>query len=118
VHQDELANEPGVVAFVISTYGDGEPPDNAKDFMSWILDEEREPGMLSKLKYIIFGLGNKTYEDYNIVCSTARTITQGLCWRYRSRFLILRPMIVTAHRSMRLAACCLLLLLQDITQIG
>jgi len=55
------------VAFVVSTYGDGEPTDNAKDFMNWLLDDAREPNMLNRLKYIIFGLGNKTYEHYNAV---------------------------------------------------
>jgi len=75
------------VAFVVSTYGDGEPTDNAKDFMNWLLDDAREPNMLNRLKYIIFGLGNKTYEHYNAV-------------RHRPRCLVLvamRPELLSTH---------------------
>lgn len=55
------------VIFVLATYGEGEPTDNAKEFYEWLMDDEREVGMFSKVKYTVFGLGNKTYEHFNAV---------------------------------------------------
>lgn len=49
--------------FVVATYGEGEPTDNAKDFYDWLMSEEAES--LNNLQYTVFGLGNKTYEHYN-----------------------------------------------------
>eukprot|EP01104_Vermistella_antarctica_P013234 TRINITY_DN3976_c0_g4_i1.p1 TRINITY_DN3976_c0_g4~~TRINITY_DN3976_c0_g4_i1.p1 ORF type:complete len:697 (-),score=186.72 TRINITY_DN3976_c0_g4_i1:98-2068(-) len=51
--------------FVVATYGEGEPTDNAKDFYDWLIDDDREEGSLSDVKFTVFGLGNKTYEHYN-----------------------------------------------------
>lgn len=62
---EQLAEEKGVVAFVVATYGEGEPTDNAKDFTEWLSAAEREEGSLSDLQYIVFGLGNRTYPDFN-----------------------------------------------------
>ncbi|KAJ3020251.1 UNVERIFIED_CONTAM: NADPH-cytochrome P450 reductase [Siphonaria sp. JEL0065] len=69
-----------VVGFFLATYGEGEPTDNAADFYEWFLDgrgkgedddiedigdemaiEKQGEG----INYIMFGLGNKTYEHYN-----------------------------------------------------
>jgi NADPH-ferrihemoprotein reductase len=61
-----------IVFFILATYGEGEPTDNAVEFYEFIHGEspdfseataEEEP--LSKLKYVMFGLGNNTYEHYN-----------------------------------------------------
>ncbi|KAG5361248.1 NADPH--cytochrome P450 reductase [Yarrowia sp. C11] len=65
-----------VVGFVMATYGEGEPTDNAVNFYEFINDdsaewaESDEPSAdpdspLSSLNYVIFGLGNNTYEHYN-----------------------------------------------------
>eukprot|EP01094_Clydonella_sp_ATCC50884_P014473 TRINITY_DN248_c2_g1_i2.p1 TRINITY_DN248_c2_g1~~TRINITY_DN248_c2_g1_i2.p1 ORF type:complete len:639 (+),score=234.84 TRINITY_DN248_c2_g1_i2:99-2015(+) len=62
---EQLGEEKGVVALVLATYGEGEPPDNAKDMTDWISAEHREEGSMSALKYIVFGLGNRTYPDFN-----------------------------------------------------
>jgi len=60
--------------FVLATYGEGEPTDNAVDFYEFISGDdvtfsgegEADPEKpLSNLKYVAFGLGNKTYEHYN-----------------------------------------------------
>lgn len=48
--------------FFMATYGEGEPTDNAVDFLHY-LDNECED--LSFLKYGLFALGNSTYEFYN-----------------------------------------------------
>nr|BAI52805.1 NADPH-cytochrome P450 reductase [Alternaria brassicicola] len=65
--QDKLA------VFVLATYGEGEPTDNAVEFYEFIGSEDvsfSEGGgiddkPLSKLNYVAFGLGNNTYEHYN-----------------------------------------------------
>lgn len=63
-----------LVFFVMATYGEGEPTDNAVDF--WDLVSEETPQFsendsdekpLKNLRYVAFGLGNKTYEHYNEV---------------------------------------------------
>lgn len=59
------------VFFVVATYGEGEPTDNAQSFMDFIMDEGVEfssgGGSLENLNYVVFGLGNKTYAYYNEV---------------------------------------------------
>ncbi|KAG5513853.1 hypothetical protein PMAC_000475 [Pneumocystis sp. 'macacae'] len=64
--------------FVIATYGEGEPTDNAADFFEFLQSKNltfsnikntyNKP--LSTLNYIIFGLGNSTYEYYNHMART------------------------------------------------
>lgn len=70
-----------LVFFVMATYGEGEPTDNAVDF--WDVLSEEEPQFseaegdkpLQNLRYLVFGLGNKTYEHYNAV---ARNVDKRL----------------------------------------
>ncbi|KAI9345671.1 FAD binding domain-containing protein [Obelidium mucronatum] len=69
-----------VIGFFLATYGEGEPTDNAADFYEWFLDgrgkgddddieDIGDEMALEKqgegIHYIMFGLGNKTYEHYN-----------------------------------------------------
>lgn len=61
-----------VAIFVVATYGEGEPTDNAASFFEYIQDESSTFGdksadetPLKSMKYAAFGLGNKTYEKYN-----------------------------------------------------
>ncbi|SAM04246.1 hypothetical protein [Absidia glauca] len=72
--------EDTLVFFVMATYGEGEPTDNATDFWEQLVTDE-EPQFsqggedLAALRYVLFGLGNKTYEHYNAV---ARILDQRL----------------------------------------
>ncbi|KAE9407401.1 putative cytochrome P450 oxidoreductase [Gymnopus androsaceus JB14] len=63
------------VIFVMATYGEGEPTDNAVQLMQNLQDEDFEFSKggrdLSGLKYVVFGLGNKTYEHYNVIAKYA-----------------------------------------------
>ncbi|PGH13634.1 NADPH-cytochrome P450 reductase [Polytolypa hystricis UAMH7299] len=64
-----------LAVFVLATYGEGEPTDNAVDFFQFVSGEDVsfESGVpadekpLSNMKYVTFGLGNNTYEHYNAV---------------------------------------------------
>jgi NADPH-ferrihemoprotein reductase len=69
-----------VVMFILATYGEGEPTDNAVDFNEFItaddvqLSESNDPP-LGNLNYVAFGLGNNTYEHYN---SMVRNVDKAL----------------------------------------
>lgn len=59
-----------VVMFVLATYGEGEPTDNAVEFYEFLTSEdvqfsETRTPPLENLNYVAFGLGNNTYEHYN-----------------------------------------------------
>ena len=55
----------------MATYGEGEPTDNAVQLMQNFEDDSFEftngGRDLNGLKYVVFGLGNKTYEHYNVI---------------------------------------------------
>lgn len=65
--------EDKLAVFVLATYGEGEPTDNAVEFYEFMGSEDisfSEGGSaddqpLSNLHYVAFGLGNNTYEHYN-----------------------------------------------------
>ncbi|KAK8090750.1 NADPH--cytochrome P450 reductase [Apiospora phragmitis] len=72
--------EDKVIFFVLATYGEGEPTDNAVDFYEFITGEdvsfsESADPPLGTLKYVTFGLGNNTYEHYN---SMVRNVDKAL----------------------------------------
>ncbi|KAF2631203.1 hypothetical protein BU25DRAFT_455524 [Macroventuria anomochaeta] len=62
-----------LAVFVLATYGEGEPTDNAVEFYEFIGSEDinfsegggADDKPLGNLKYVAFGLGNNTYEHYN-----------------------------------------------------
>jgi NADPH-ferrihemoprotein reductase len=69
-----------VAMFVLATYGEGEPTDNAVDFYEFITAEDASFSQaadppLGNLKFVAFGLGNNTYEHYN---SMVRNVTKAL----------------------------------------
>ncbi|CAG8961681.1 hypothetical protein HYFRA_00006220 [Hymenoscyphus fraxineus] len=72
--------EDKVVMFILATYGEGEPTDNAVDFYEFIytgeptFSQSADPP-LGNLTYVAFGLGNNTYEHYN---SMVRNVDSAL----------------------------------------
>ncbi|RMJ13473.1 hypothetical protein CDV36_006841 [Fusarium kuroshium] len=70
-----------VAIFVLATYGEGEPTDNAVDFHRSITDATFSEGRnlpLDNLRYIIFGLGNSTYEHYNLMGRSVNKMLEDL----------------------------------------
>lgn len=64
--------EDKIAFFVLATYGEGEPTDNAVEFYEFMTgdsvsfsDGAEEEKPLGNLRYVAFGLGNNTYEHYN-----------------------------------------------------
>lgn len=55
-----------IAIFILSTYGEGDPSDNAGPFWDW-LTKLTDTGALSALRYAAFGLGNTQYRYYNRV---------------------------------------------------
>lgn len=69
-----------IIMFVLATYGEGEPTDNAVDFYEFITGEDisfsdSSDSPLENLFYVAFGLGNNTYEHYN---SMVRNVNAAL----------------------------------------
>ncbi len=70
VRVSDLVNEMRVL-IVVSTYGEGEAPANAGDFVKSLSDEYD----LSHLEYSVCALGDTSFEDY---CATGRYIDNRL----------------------------------------
>ncbi|XP_066601720.1 NADPH--cytochrome P450 reductase [Prorops nasuta] len=62
IHMKNIPNS--LAVFCLATYGEGDPTDNAMEFVEWLKTGD---GDLTGLNYAVFGLGNKTYEHYNEV---------------------------------------------------
>jgi len=60
----EMLEEPEekFVVFMVATYGEGDPTDNAKQFYDMIKDNDYD---FSHLKYAVYGLGNRQYQYFN-----------------------------------------------------
>jgi sulfite reductase (NADPH) flavoprotein alpha-component len=52
----------GKAIIISSTWGDGDPPDNAADFWSW-LSAQTAP-RLEKLRFAVLGLGDRNYANF------------------------------------------------------
>ena len=64
----DLLPEDCVAIFVMATYGEGDPTDNAVPFMEFLKSPDvafQNGSTLENLHYIAFGLGNRTYEHFN-----------------------------------------------------
>ncbi|KAK9811910.1 hypothetical protein WJX72_012296 [[Myrmecia] bisecta] len=70
-----------LVFFLMATYGDGEPTDNAAEFYSWLTKAaqraEGEEGekLLEGVSFGVFGLGNKQYEHF---CAVGKRVHKAL----------------------------------------
>ncbi|EEY56624.1 NADPH-cytochrome P450 reductase, putative [Phytophthora infestans T30-4] len=56
-----------LVIFIMATYGEGDPTDNAVDFIDFLKDKagNLEPKTFDSVHFTVFGLGNTQYEHYN-----------------------------------------------------
>lgn len=65
--EPDLLASTRLAIFLMATYGEGEPTDNAAKFYKWLKNDSGDvaPGFLSSVKFSVFGLGNKQYEHFN-----------------------------------------------------
>lgn len=63
---------PGVIVIVVSTTGDGDPPDAIRPFMRLLRKKTME---LNKLHYTVLALGDTNYENF---CATGKRIDKAL----------------------------------------
>lgn len=59
---EEHLGAPCLTVFMVATYGEGDPTDNAVELKEKLTSDGMD---LSGMKYAVFGLGNKTYEHFN-----------------------------------------------------
>ena len=73
-----------IAMFVIATYGEGEPTDNAIAFHRFInspaiaFKGRSEKTPLSSLNFVAFGLGNSTYQHYNSMVHNINRVLKSL----------------------------------------
>ncbi|XP_024858598.1 NADPH-dependent diflavin oxidoreductase 1 isoform X2 [Kryptolebias marmoratus] len=56
-----------LVVFVCSTTGEGDPPDNMKNFWRFLFKKSLPAGSLSRLDGAVLGLGDSSYPKFNFV---------------------------------------------------
>lgn len=64
------------VVFVVSTMGQGDPPDSMKDFWTYLMRKCLSARWLEGLHYAVFGLGDSAYGKYNF---PAKKLDRRLC---------------------------------------
>ncbi|KAK7879385.1 hypothetical protein WMY93_030721 [Mugilogobius chulae] len=70
-----LEKETAPVVFIVSTTGDGEPPDNALKFVKSIKKKTLPPDQYQHLTYALLALGDTNYANF---CNCGKTIERRL----------------------------------------
>lgn len=60
-----------MISIFLSTYGEGDYPDNALLFETWLKSLDQIDSSLKNINFTMFGLGNSTYEHFNGAAKSA-----------------------------------------------
>jgi len=66
-YQRENLPDEALVVFVVATTGDGDPPDNMREFWRFLLRKGLPSDVLSEMRFAVLGLGDSSYAKYNVV---------------------------------------------------
>jgi NADPH-ferrihemoprotein reductase len=76
---EERLSKEKLVFFLMATYGDGEPTDNAADFYTWLSDAadaaDTAAPPCGNVSFGVFGLGNRQYEQF---CAVGKKIQAAM----------------------------------------
>ncbi|GBG31675.1 NADPH--cytochrome P450 reductase [Hondaea fermentalgiana] len=61
-----------LVIFVVATTGDGDPPDNMRQFWRFLLRKGLPSDVLAQLQFVVFGCGDSSYAKYNVMARMLR----------------------------------------------
>lgn len=64
--------------FLMATYGEGDPTDNAKMFYKWLKSLPLTKETLKGLKFSVFGLGNSQYQHFNAMGRNVSKLLEDL----------------------------------------
>ncbi|CAM5102495.1 unnamed protein product [Natator depressus] len=67
-----------LVVFVCATTGQGDPPDNMKNFWRFIFRKNLSPASLCQMDYAVLGLGDSSYPKFNFVAKKLHKRLQQL----------------------------------------
>ena len=71
---EELRGEAFAV-FLMATFGEGEPTDNAQAFYEWLCSSGRSGDECQGVRFAVFALGNRQYEHF---CSVGRRVDEKM----------------------------------------
>lgn len=77
-----LLEQLDIAILIASTWGDGQPPIDAREFFRAVTAPEAQP--LPGLSYAVLALGNKTYTDF---CACGRGLDEALARRGATRLI-------------------------------
>ena len=89
--------EETTVVLTISTWGQGEPPDDAVDFFSYV--NNLQQSSLCELRFAVFALGDTSYDNF---CQCGKDLDRVFAEKGATRFSIASTMMLIFMRRLKL----------------